>query len=350
MPNFTFNGLVLFAEQILSRSGLPRDESELVAKMLVKADLNGYSGHGISHILSYVDRIKTGTIQLGTRPEVVREGKATALMDGHFYFGQVVAYEGTKLALQKAREHGTGTVCIRHSGHIGRLADFMELIAESGMIGIAALNVGGRSIASYGAMESFGGTNPMGFGIPRRGGEHIILDFATAASSMGELRKKVRRGEAIPPGVMLDGKGYPTTDFEKFNGTPRGVVLPFGGYKGSGLHLMAEILGGILTGNGLGKEWWEKGGSAINGLIIEAICVEEFLPLDEFFNKLEELVAWMKSKKPAPGFDEITLPGENSRKRAVKNFAQGIEIDDKAWKDLRQCGAELGVRDLPKPF
>lgn len=350
MPKFTYDELVVLSERILTEAGLPRAESQLVGKMLVKADLNGYSGHGISHILTYVDRIKTGIIQLSVRPKVVREGKATALLDGNFYFGQVVAYEGTQLALHKAREHGTGTVCILHSGHIGRLADFMELIAESGMIGIAAVSVGGSSIASYGAMESYGGTNPMGYGIPCRSGDHIILDFATAASSMGELRKKARRGETIPPGFMLDGYGHPTTDFDKFTGPPKGVVLPFGGYKGSGLHLMAEILGGILTGNGLGKEWWERGGHAINGLMLQAIAIEEFLPLEEFYDKLEELVAWIKSKKPAPGSQGMALPGDNSRRRATKNLKEGIEIDAETWGKLTQCAAELGVRDLPRPL
>ncbi len=156
MPKFRYEHLVTLAQRILANAGLPRNETELVGKMLVKADLNGYPGHGIAHILSYVDRIKTGLIQLETRPTVVREGKATALMDGNSYVGQVVAYEGTQLALQKAAEHGTGTVCIRHSGHIGRLGDFMALITESGMIGVSAVSVGGSSIASYGAMESYG--------------------------------------------------------------------------------------------------------------------------------------------------------------------------------------------------
>lgn len=350
MPRFKADDLLPFCQALLAAAGLPSDEARLVGKMLVDADLNGYPGHGVAHAVSYIDWIQTGVIQLAKRPEVLHRGRATALMDGHFYFGQIVADEATRLAIQMAGEHGTGTVCVYHSGHIGRLADFMERIASADMIGIAAVSVGGRSIASYGSMESFGGTNPMGYGVPRRSAPPILLDFATAASSMAELRRKARQGETIPAGMLLDGTGQPTTDFKKFIGPPRGVVLPFGGYKGSGLHLMAEILGGVLTGNGLGKEWWDRGGPAINGLMIQAIRIEEFLPLDEFYDKLEELVAWIKSRKAAPGFPGVVLPGENSRARAARQIQEGIEIETAVWEELSQRASTLGVRHLPRPL
>ncbi len=167
---------------------------------------------------------------------------------------------------------------------------------------------------------------------------------------MGELRKRVRLGEKIPPGVMLDGQGHSNTNFKKFTGPPKGVLLPFAGYKGSGLHLMAEILGGILKGNGLGKEWWERGGPAINGLMLQAIRIEEFFPLEEFYDKIEELVVWIKSKKTSPGFSGVTLPGENSKMRAIRNLKEGIEIEAETWERISQCAAELGVEDTPLPF
>jgi uncharacterized oxidoreductase len=241
-------------------------------------------------------------------------------------------------------------VCLFHSGHVGRLADYVELAANQGMVGIALVSVGGNSIASYGSMEPVGGTNPMAFGIPGKGGRHIILDFATAAMSMGELRHKVSRGEPIPEGIMLDGHGYPSTDFKDFSGPPKGVVLPFGGYKGSGLHLVAEILGGLLTGNGLGREWWDKGGPAINGLFFQAIQIEEFQPMGEFLGKLEELADFVKSRRPAPGSGPITLPGERSRATAEKQMKEGIEMEETAWAGLVRCARELAIQDIPEPL
>ncbi len=340
----------MFAEKLLSSAGVPPEDSQLVARLLLKADLHGYAGHGISRIPSYVSRIRAGLTRLQERPKLIREGKTTAVIDGNHYIGQVAAYEGMNLAITKAKEHGVGIVCVFRSAHVGRLADYVELAAENRMIGMAAVSVGSGNIPPYGAMEPVTGTNPMAYGIPAKNGRHITLDFATAAISMGELQRKVAKGEVIAEGIMLDGHGRPTTDFNAFKGPPRGVILPFGSYKGSGLNLITEILGGLLTGNGLGREWWNKGGPAINGVFLQAFCVEEFQPLESFYEKVDELTAFAKSRKPAPGFEEILLPGERSRRKAEKHLKEGVEIDDAAWSQLMQCASELKVKDPPRPL
>jgi LDH2 family malate/lactate/ureidoglycolate dehydrogenase len=350
LAKFNHGELLQFGEQILSAAGMPQKDAHLVAELLVKADLQGYPGHGITRILSYVSRIKTGLINLKQRYEVVREGKSTALINGNHYIGQVVAQDGMKLAIKKAKEHGVGLVCLRQAAHIGRLADYMELAAEEGLIGMAAVSVGSGNISLHGAMQPATGTNPMAFGIPNANGQHIIFDFATAATSMGELHNKVARKEAIPDGIMLDGYGNPTTDYGAFMGPPKGTILSFGGYKGSGINFMTEILGGILSGTGLGRQWWDQGGAATNGVFLQAFDVEEFQPLGEFCKKVDELVTFAKSRKPAPGFNEIILPGEMSRRRAEQHRKEGVEIDKEDWAKLLKCGADLGVKTSPKPL
>ncbi len=350
MPRFKHDALLEFSEQLLSSAGLPEGDSQLVARLLLKADLRGYSGHGISRIPSYVSWIKDGTTSLSKKPKVVREGKTTAVIDGNHYIGQVVAYTGMELAIAKAKEHGVGIVCLFRAGHVGRLADYVEMAAEQGMIGMGTVSVGSGNIAPYGSMERVTGTNPMAFGIPAKNGQHLIFDFATSAMSMGELQKRLSRKEAIPEGVMLDGYGNPTNDFKAFRGPPRGVFLPFGGYKGSGLNLVTEILGGILSGNGLGREWWNKGGHGVNGVFLQAFAVEEFQSLDRFLEQVDELVSFVKSTKPAPGFKEILLPGEMARRTEAKQLKEGVEIDEATWTELRQLATEFGVKDLPEPF
>ncbi len=347
---FNHGELMEFGGQILSAAGVTKKESHLVAELLVKADLQGYPGHGISRILSYVSRIKIGLINLSERHEIIHEGRTTAVINGNHYAGQVVAYDGMKLAIKKAKEHGVGLVCLRQAAHVGRLADYMELAANEGMIGMAAVSVGAGNIAPWGAMQAVTGTNPMAFGVPAANGQHIIFDFATAATSMGELHKKVSRGDAIPSGVMLDGYGNPTSEYSSFIGPPRGAILSFGSYKGSGINLMTEILGGILSGTGLGREWWDHGGAATNGVFLQAFDVEEFQPLPEFHKKVGELVAFTKSRKPAPGFSEILLPGEMSRSRAEVNRREGVEIDEGDWAKLLKCASDLGVKASPNPL
>jgi LDH2 family malate/lactate/ureidoglycolate dehydrogenase len=230
------------------------------------------------------------------------------------------------------------------------LADYMEMAADAGLIAMGAVSVGSGTTTLYGGMERIIGTHPMAFGIPARNGRHIILDFATASMSMGEIQKRVAKKEAIPDGVMLDGHGNPTNDFKALLSPPRGVFLPFGGYKGSGVALITEILGGLLTGNGLARNWWDKGGHGINGVFLQAIAVEEFQPLDEFLDRVDELISFVKSRKTAPGFKEILLPGEQGRRNEARQMQEGVEIDETTWTEAKKVAAELGINELPRPL
>jgi LDH2 family malate/lactate/ureidoglycolate dehydrogenase len=125
------------------------------------------------------------------------------------------------------------------------------------------------------------------------------------------------------------------------------VFLPFGGYKGSGVALVTEILGGLLSGNGLGKSWWKKGGHGVNGVFLQALAVEEFQELDEFYDKVDELIDFIKSSQCAPGFGEILLPGESGRRREAQQMKDGVEIDEPIWSELIELAAELGVTAVP---
>jgi hydroxycarboxylate dehydrogenase B len=350
VPRFAHEDLQAFGQRLLEAAGVPSEDAALVARLLVAADLRGYTGHGLSHIHSYIERMSNGLIRLDGEPEIVREGKTTAVIDGHFYIGQVVAYRAMSLALQKAREHGVGVVCVRRSGHVGRLADYVEMAADRSMIGVGTVSVGGGNIAPYGGMQAIAGTNPFAVGIPGKDGEHIILDFATASMSMGELTHRVAHNEPLPEGILLDGYGQPTTDFSAFRGPPRGVMLPFGGHKGSGLHVMTDILAGLLSGNGRGMGWLDKGASAVNGVFLQAISVEEFQPLNEFVEQVADFAAFIRSRQPAPGFTEVRLPGDGSRRNTERQMRDGIEIRDAEWQHLRETAERLGVTDLPNPL
>ncbi len=320
MPRLNHSELLSFSERLLSIGGMPPNDSQLVAKFLVKAELRGYPGHGVTRISPYLSWIKDGTINIREKPKVEREGKITAIIDGNHYIGQVAAHTA------------------------------MNLATEAGMIAMGAVSVGSATTTLYGGMKPITGTNPMAFGIPARNGRHIILDFATASMSMGEIQKRVARKEAIPDGVILDGHGNPTNDFKSFRGPPRGVFLPFGGHKGSGVALVTEILGGILSGNGPGRDWWDKGGHGVNGVFLQAFTVDEFQSLDSFYDKVDELISFVKSTKCAPGHKEIFLPGEIARRTEAKQLKEGVEIDEATWTQLRQLASELGVKEVPESF
>lgn len=347
MAKIEHHQLIKFCTELLGAGGMPPGDAGLVAALLVKAELRGYAGHGVTRVPQYLAFIDNQTYDLSATPQVEHEGKITAVIDAKHYIGQAAACMAMKLAIDKAKQHGAGIVCLRRAGHTGRLADYMEMATEQGMIGMGAVSVGSATTTLYGGMKAIIGTNPMAFGIPARGGKHIILDFATASMSMGEIQKRVAKKQPIPDGVILDGHGKPTRDFKTFCGPPRGVFLPFGGYKGSGVALVTEILGGLLSGNGLGKSWWKKGGHGVNGVFLQALAVEEFQELDEFYDKVDELIDFIKSSQCAPGFGEILLPGESGRRREAQQMKDGVEIDEPIWSELIELAAELGVTAVP---
>ena len=346
MPRVDHDKLKDFCKRLLNAGGVPHDDADLVAGLLVKAEARGYPGHGCTRVAQYLQFIENKTYDLGAKPEVEREGKLTAVVDGKHYIGQVAANMAMELAIKKAKEHGVGIVCLRRAGHTGRLADYMEMATEQDLIGMGAVCTGSATTTLYGGMKPITGTNPMAFGIPTRNGKPIILEFATASMSMGEIQKRVARNENIPDGTLLDGEGNPTNDFKSFRGPPRGVFLPFGGYKGSGVALMTEILAGLLSGNGPGKQWWDNGGHGVNGVFLQAFAVEEFQPLESFYDKVDEFVNFIKSTPRAPGFSEILLPGEAGRRREAAQL-ESIELDDETWSELTELAKDLGVKEIP---
>jgi len=347
VPKIDHQQLLRFCQDLLAAGGMPKEDADFVGELLVRAERRGYAGHGIIRVAQYLDFIAKGIYQVKEKPTIEREGKLTAVIDGKHYIGQVGARLAMEIAVTKAKAHGAGIVCLRRAGHTGRLADYMEMAADEGLIGVGAASVGSAVTTLYGGMKPITGTNPMAFGVPARDGRHIILDFATASMSMGEIQRRVARKEKIPAGVMLDGYGHPTTDFKSFRGPPRGVMLPFGGHKGSGVTLISEILGGVLSGNGLGKTWWNRGGHGVNGLFLQAFAVEEFQSLSSFYDKIDELIALIKATPCAPGFKEILLPGESARRREAVSRQSGVDIDPATWTDVTELAGALMVPNIP---
>ncbi len=346
MATFTLDQLTGFAQRVLSALGVPPADARLAAGLLARADLRGYSTHGVGILPEYVQRARAGIINLAGTPTITHQGRSTAQLDGQLYLGQVVGTQAIDLAIEKARAHGTGAIAVRNAAHFGRLADYVERAADSGMIGMAFVSVGGGSIASLGSREPTGNSNPIAFGIPGPHGEHVVFDFTTAAMSMREIARRGARGEPIPPGIMLDHQGNPTTDFAAFSGPPRGVVVPFGGHKGGGLHLVAELLAGVLTGHGTGLGWVARGGPAINGGFFVAIDVAEFMPRDRFEHEVGELASFLRARKPAAGVDAVRLPGDGARAREAERLSAGIPLDDATATALNALAEELGVPPL----
>lgn len=340
MPNFTADQLRRIGRAIFKAVGTPPDVAQRVSDSLVTNNLMGHDSHGVIRIPAYLRKINEGQIVPQAQPEVVWETPTTALLDGHWAFGQVVAARGMEIAIAKAREQNIAAVGMFHCPHIGRVGEYPAMAAEQGMIGIALCNSGppGGNVAPFGGRKPFFSTNPLALAVPA--GEHspLLVDFATSIVAEGKVRVARNRGKRIPEGWIIDAEGHPSTDpHDLYEG---GALLPFGKHKGYGLALFIDIVGGILTGTGCTSMPDYDGG---NGTFMMAINIEAFRPLEEFKGLVDQLFAAVKEVPLAPGFEEILIPGEIEYRTQAQREREGIFVEEVTWEQIVEAAQSLGV-------
>jgi len=339
MPVFRVDQLKGICTKILAAVGADKSEAETVAKFLVGANLAGHDSHGVIRVPQYVKRVKDGMMRPSAPFKIVRETTATALVDGNWGFGQVIGVRAMDLAIAKAKECGVGVVGVFHCNHIGRLADYPVIASGQNMIGLTVVNASPQ-VAAWGGRTKVLGTNPICVSIPTNGSP-ILLDMATSVVAEGKVRVRRNRGEETPEGWIMDKEGHPTTDPEALYAG--GAILPFGGvvgYKGYGLSLVVEVLCGALTGAGCASSKEFKGG---NGVIMGAIKIESFTPVDSFLGRVEDLVKSVRGSPLAPSACEILVPGEPELREEKRRRERGIVVEDRTWSEILGVAWDLSV-------
>lgn len=340
MPVFKAEQLRKVGTEIFVAAGAPRGEAEWVSHLLVKSNLVGHDSHGVIRIVQYVKAMEEGYLKPGARVEVVRETPSSALLKGNWGFGQVVAKKAMEIAIDKAVKNTVGTVCAYDLYHIGRLADYTEMAAEKGLIGIAMAN-SVKSVAPYGGKERLLSTSPMSYAFPTGGETPFVLDIATSVCAEGKVRVALHKGEKLPYGCIIDKEGNPSNNPQDFY--DGGALLPLGGdsvgYKGFGLGFVVEVLSGVLSGAGCGYEEGKKG----NGIFFQAIDIQRFMPVNEFEKKISAFIQTVKSTKLRPKFREILMPGEPEARTKRERLRDGIYLPDKTWEEIRNTANALGL-------
>lgn len=333
------------ARRIFCAWGTPDDIALCVADSLVDSDLAGVVSHGMRRVPHYYDLWKAGSFDPSARAEVITDLAATAIIDGHWGFGPPTAHKAMNLAIEKSREYGIGAVGVIHSGHIGRLGQFVEAAAKQGAIGLLAASEGppGGLVVPYGGLERVFSTNPIAASVPAR--EHIpfVMDFATSTVAAGKIQLAPDRDQRIPEGWAIDAQGQPATTPREF--LDGGGLLPFGGHKGYALALLVELLCGALTGAGCTRRPEEtrtlgKGG---NACLAVALDIAHFVEASSFHTEVDGLLDRLKRVKAAPGFDEIVIPGEPEARQRSMRESEGISVDDLTWQKILFAASESGV-------
>ncbi len=342
MPTIRAEELLRLGQDVFRAIGVPDEDATWMARTLVRASLQGHDSHGVIRIPQYVEEWRTGKLNPKAKPRILSEGPATALMEGEAGFGQIVARGAMTLAIRKAGAAGVAAVGVRRSGHIGRLADYVEMASAQDMIALLFVNASGAGqwMAPWGGREARLSTNPLAFACPAGATPPILLDIATTTAPEGKVRVKRNRREPVPLGWIIDAQGEPTKDPEALYRTPRGTLLPMAGHKGYALALMVEILAGIL---GRAGHVCEHPGLDYNGLFIVVLDIARFLPPGVFRAEVDDLTGYLKSSALAPGSSRILTPGEAEVLTERERAATGIFIEEETWTQIVTAAHQLGV-------
>jgi LDH2 family malate/lactate/ureidoglycolate dehydrogenase len=339
--------LTSFIERCLLALDLPAADAEIVADLMIEADLNGTDSHGIFRLPQYVQRIRDGGFNIRPKVRIERENAATALVDGDNAMGHLAMNFATRVAMEKAKTHGIGWVGVHHSNHAGPAALYAKIPLQEDMIGLYIAVGSSNHLPPWGGTELLLGTNPIAIAIPALEEAPIVLDMATSVSAFGKVRTHAQRGEPMPEGWMIDREGKPLTDAAR---AAEGFLLPIGGYKGYGLALIFGLLAGTLNGAAFGKDvidFTADTGSVTNtGQLIAAISIEAFMPVQAFKHQVDIVIRDMQGSATLPGYERVRVPGEGSAAARRERSRAGIALHPNLLGKLNNLAGELGVAAL----
>ena len=239
------------ANKTLLANGCDQENANILSETIMKAERDGSLSHGLFRLPAYVAGLKSKKIDGKARPEVKKISPSVIKILGNHALAPMVLKVGIPELVKAAKETGVAILAITNSHHMAAMWPETEAIAEEGLVAFACTSYK-PMVAPAGAKKALFGTNPISFAWPRPGKTPVVYDMATASMAMGEVQVAAREGHKVPIGTGLNKDGKETTDPNEI--AKGGVILPFGGYKGSGIAMMVELLAGALLGEAFSYE------------------------------------------------------------------------------------------------
>ena len=353
-----------FMRDVFIKVGVPNDEAQICADVLIASDSRGIESHGIQRLKMYYDRIKSGVQKPITNFEIVRESPTTAVVDGNHGMGQVIGYRSMEMAIKKAREYGMGSVAVRNSTHFGIDGYYPIMAAKAGMIGMSFTNARPSIAPTFGVRPMLG-TNPIAFGAPTDEEFPFLFDAATSITQRGKIEVLARKNKPTPEGWVIDQEGNTVTDsaaiLTGFN-QETNALLPLGGageilggHKGYDLAVMVEIMSCALQSGAFmyGLTGFDENGNKQPfklGHFFMAIDIEHFTALDDFKRTTGNLLRELRASTKAPGQERIYTAGEKEFEVEKHTQIHGVTIVPSIQKDMITIQKELNLSNYTFPF
>jgi LDH2 family malate/lactate/ureidoglycolate dehydrogenase len=331
------------ATSLLRAWGMSEADIAVTVGHVLYADLHGIDSHGCAMFYDYHRELRAGRLLMAAKVEVVREGPATALLDGGGGLGHVPADRAMRLAVDKARETGLGAVAVRNSGHFGAAGSYARLAAAEGLIGMATTSTRIPSVVPTFGVDAVLGTNPISFAAPAGHNRPFLLDMATSTAPLGKVLTAWRAGGRIPEGWAQDPQGRPETNARLAAGyrrlTALGSTREMGSHKGYGLAAMVEILSSVLPGLRRAQEH----GPPRAGHFFLALDPARFGDPAAFREDLDALLDSFRASRPAEVQQPVQVAGDPEYAVAEERGRHGIPLSRAVLEDLRLLCAESGV-------
>ena len=352
---FSYDHLFKFTHAVFKAIGCSDVDADTATTALIAADIRGIDSHGVARLSGYVRLWEAQRINATPQMRVVHETPSTAVVDGDRGLGLVVAPYAMQLAIDKAKNAGTGWVSVKNSNHFGIAGYHAMMALEHDMIGMAMTNASALVAPTF-SIERMLGTNPIAVAIPAGTEPAFVADFATTTAANGKLEILQRKNAAAPVGWVQDKEGHSSEDANALK--TGGALLPLGSdrehgsHKGYALGSIVDIFSAVLSGASYGP--WappfpayvpmpqNMPGEGL-GHFFGAMRIDAFRPAEEFKQHMDNWIGRFRKAKPAPGYDKVLIPGDPEREMETVRKKHGIPIIEAVVEDLQKTGEKFGV-------
>ena len=353
----SYRQLFDFSKTVLQKIGCNEADAELAVKVLLSADLRGIDSHGVARLSGYVRLHDAKRVNATPDIRVIHETPSTAVVDGDRGLGLVVAPVAMQIAINKAKNVGTGWVSVQNSNHFGIAGYHAMMALEHDMIGIALTNASALVAPTF-SVERLLGTNPICVSIPAGDEPAFVADLATTTAANGKLEILQRKREPTPTGWVQDKYGNSITDPHTLK--TGGALLPLGSdrehgsHKGYALGAIVDIFSAILSGANYGP--WvppfpayvpipeNQPGKGI-GHFFGAMRIDAFRPAEDFKYHMDKWIRRFRSAKTVEGQNRVLIPGDPERESEAERMQHGIPVMADVFEDLKLLAEKMGIRD-----
>ena len=353
--NFSYDQLLSFAHSVFLKMGCPQDHADTAAKTLLSADMRGIDSHGVARLSGYTRLWEVKRVNPVPDLKILHESPSTALLDADAGLGLVAAPYAMQIAIQKAKQCGTGWVCVQNSNHFGIAGYHAMKALEHDMIGMAMTNASALVAPTF-SSERMLGTNPIAVAVPAGEEDPYVADFATTTAANGKLEILQRKGLPTPDGWVQTKEGDPTTDASALKAG--GALLPLGGdfehgsHKGYALGSIVDIFSGVLSGASFGP-WVPPFPSYVPmpeyqpgkgiGHFLGAMRIDAFRTTESFKADMDQWIRRFKKAKPLPGKKRVYIAGEPEAAMEKERRLNGIPLFSSVVEDLQQLAEKMGI-------